>query len=426
MRRSLESSGMGSEPIGRVVLAGVVGAAGLVVAAVSSNPVLRVLAIVVAVVVVALCVLSLRSTHPRQAVLPLFVVPLLAVVAGVATISVGNALREPVAPGVGDPGFSPRAAGTGGVADRIAANPDAALHAALDRADGLVPNGSATVLNIGIDGERVSVAAFDPSTGDEVSSSYSPSNGWSPPRHRRAHVRDTFSRAQVAGLALDKARPAVFAMAAQLKADLQYPHASDGITVARRNSDGKLVAEFSLSGNEFEVDERGRLADTAGAALLDTVMALAQRVMVESGLDPGAPIVERFDFRAFDDAASSISASSVQNSGGFVVRLAAGPVADIVVVPGAFPVIRSTERTYAPAGFALTALRTETLLRVRDDIMARGKSPAYDAELVGLEVGRVPGARDDTPAIRMQVGPSANRPAGVYTLDGQLVRSGRY
>ncbi|GED97117.1 hypothetical protein [Gordonia crocea] len=413
-----------SDPYLRVILAGFAGAIGLTVAAVSTNTAVRIIAIVAAFLVVAALVWSLRKTHPREARITVAVVAALSLAVGIGVAVVVGASDNPVAPRVGDPGFVPNAAKTAD--DRIAANPNARLAAALERADRLVPRGSATVLRVGIDGDRISLDVFDPRNGDSVSTSFSESSGWSREYRRRATDRNTFSRAEVARMDLDKARPQVLAMTTALKADLTHQHASDGITVKRRYQDHKLVGEFSLSGNEIEVDDQGHVADTADAAWLATVVPLAQRVMVANGLDPDAPIVNRFDFRAYDDAASSISASSVQNSGGFVIRFASGPVDEIVVVPGNFPLVRRTDRSYTQPGFALTALRTETLLKVRDDIMARAKSPAYDTELVGLEVGRVPGADRTTPAIRMQVGPSSDRPGGIYTMDGVFMRTGRY
>lgn len=417
---------MGSAPILRVVLAGTAAAIGLPAAAVASNATVRVLAVVAAALIVFACVMSLRAAHPRQAVATLIVVPVTALLVGIPSVVIAGAQRTPVAPGVGDPGFTPDAQ-TGSGRQQISANPNAQVRDALDRADRLVANGSATVLNINARPDWLSVAVLDTRTGEAITAARSFTGAWNRPTRRRATDRTTFSRAEIADANLDKARANVFAVAAKLKMLDKSPHASDGITVKRRYQDGKLVAEFSISGEEIEVDQHGRVADTAAAASLDTMLPLAHTVMVDAGLDPNAHNVGGFDYRAFDDAASTISASAVQNSGGFAIDFVAGPIDEIVVVPGAFPLVRwAGAGRRSSAGFALNALSTDTLLAVRTDLMARAKAPAYDADLIGLAVGRAPGVGDDGAVIRMQVGPSSQRAAGVYTLEGRWLRDGRW
>ncbi|GAB08784.1 hypothetical protein GOARA_021_00210 [Gordonia araii NBRC 100433] len=420
---------MDSDPIPRVVIAVVVGALGLVVAALSSNVVLRLVAIAIAALTVLVCLGSLRRRHRREAIWTLVLVPVLALLVGIPTVVVAGAINGSAEPRVGDPGFTPRTKAAPRAApttERVPANLNAALRDAPDRADRLVPNGSATVLRVNLRDTWISVDVFDPRTGEEVSSSRSTGSDWSDSRKRRASDRRTFARSEIAALDLDRARGEVLEVGAKLKLVDESPHASDGITLKRRYQDDKFVAEYSISGSTIEVDDHGRIPETTGAAVLETMLPVARRVMVEAGLDVRAPIIGRFDFRAFDDAASSVSATSVQNSGGIAIRFAGGPINEIVIVPGQFPIVRPITRRGDSAGFPLAALTSETLLKVRGDVMARAKAPAYDADLVGLEVGPVPGARHDGVFIRMQVGPVSHRTGGIFTLDGRWIRDGRY
>ena len=46
-------------------------------------------------------------------------------------------------------------------------------------------------------------------------------------------------------------------MAKKLKVDMTHAYASDGITIARRHPDEKLLATFSFSGQDIQVDENG-------------------------------------------------------------------------------------------------------------------------------------------------------------------------
>lgn len=409
---------MDSDPVIRVVIAGVAGAVGITVASVSGSPVVRILAVSAAVVVVFACLLSLRKDHRSETLAALAAVPILAIGLGIPAAVFAGAMDSTVSPGVGDPGFTPgpRLDSSG----NVLRNPDELMRAAFDQADKLVPNGAASVLRMSIRENSVSLGVFDPSNGDDVSSSYS-SGKWYGANRRRASDRRTFARAQVAGLNLQKAGAEALAVAKKLKVDMTHAYASDGITIARRHPDEKLLATFSFSGEDIQVDENGHLPDTVGAGSVETVMPVAQRVMVESGLDPGAPIVGRLDFRAFAEGAAPLSASSIQNSGGIAIRFGGGPISDIVVVPGQFPVVRRFERSSPASGFALTSVTSAALVKVRDDIMARAKSPAYDADLVAFQVGDASGYRADGVVIQMRVGPVSERPGGTYTLDGKRI-----
>lgn len=101
-------------------------------------------------------------------------------------------------------------------------------------------------------------------------------------------------------------------------------------------------------------------------------------------------------------------------------RSAGQPVDRIVVVPGQFPDIDRSPATAEP-GFRFSAVNTSVLLKVRADIMRRASSPPYDAALVGLAVGQAPFDRELGPVIRMNVGPSSVKTAGMYTLRGRWV-----
>ena len=153
----------------------------------------------------------------------------------------------------------------------------------------------------------------------------------------------------MAGLNLQKAGADALAVAKKLKVDMTHAYASDGITIARRHPDEKCVAT-SRSPDRTSRSTRTGTSQTPWCRSVETVMPVAQRVMVESGLDRCAG--SSADSTSVHSATGgAASASSIQNSGGIAIRFGGGPISDIVVVPGQFPVVRRFERSYPASGF---------------------------------------------------------------------------
>ena len=165
---------MNSDPVIRVVIAGAVAPPGSSSRPCPGNPAVRILAIVVAVVIVFACLLSLRKDHRSETLAALVAVPILAVGLRHSAVVFFEAMDATIAPGVGDAGFAgPRLDSSG----NELRNSDELMRAAFDHADKIVTNGSATVLRMSIRENSVSLGVFDPSNGDDVSSNYSPASG---------------------------------------------------------------------------------------------------------------------------------------------------------------------------------------------------------------------------------------------------------
>jgi len=377
-----------------------------------------VILLLVALAVVAGCVLTLRRRDDYSAVAALVAVPVVTLAVGVPAAVLGTG---------DDPAPRPaRAAPAGDLPitddDPIPTDLSSLLSAALDRADALVPDGSDSVLSVELGtGGAVSVTVLDRRDGYEVRSSRDASESrWRDADRGLADRRNVFARAELAGLDLTELAPRVREAAAPLLTERSAGR-SGVVEIARRSSDDLLVASFLLSGVTVQVGADGQIAPTIAAATLEGMRPVARAAIVEAGLDPARAELGELQYRAVADGSDSVGATTIMNSGGIEMRFSAGqPVDRIVVVPGQFPDIDRSPATAEP-GFRFSAVNTSVLLKVRADIMRRAGSPPYDAALVGLAVGQAPFDRELGPVIRMNVGPSSVKTAGMYTLRGRWV-----
>ncbi len=363
----------------------------------------------------------LGSRRPAAAQIGVILIPALLLVLGLPAVAAVSAVREHAA------ASSP----SGGSADAenevtsgLPSDPDARLDQALDRADELLPNGSARLLSIDLDDRSTHVVVYDADTGDAVSTHGSDGRWYSTDR-RRANDRRTFSRDDLKNLDLNTATGEVRRVAAELKLNADDVHPADGIELKRR-TDRMLVAEFTVAFRPIEVDMDGRAADTAGAAYVDRVLTIADKTLRDHRIDPASPSIRQLDFRTITEGSSPITASSIQNSGGFALSLVRGPYSAIKVVPGTFPL--ATPRTYADnsEGFALRDFTTSALLRARDDLLARNDLPAFDGDVVSFAIGSAPGGRDEGAVLRLQVGSGRESGEAVYRRDGAFLRDGTW
>lgn len=407
------------KPTIRLILAGIAAVSGVILASVADAIGWRILGVLLGVAVPIAALASLRRNHPVAAMIGMIVISTLVFAIGIPAV----ALVDPSSntPGAGSSG--PAAVDDVDDQTGLPRNPQALFDLALDHADALVPNGSSTLLQVTIGERNLQLRVYDPTNGNAVYASYS-SRRWSSPTARRASSRVTFSRADTADLDLDTVSPRVVAVAEDLRLD--PAEGIDDITVARRSGDDLLVAEYSIDRRDIQVDARGRVADTAGAGFLDTMLPALDTALRELRVDPAAAQITRLDFRTIADGSSPIMASSIQNSGGVLVALSSGRYESVTVVPGTFASSRD-RNSREGSGFPLAAVTTEALQKARDDLLARHGRPVFDGALVGLQIGPAPGGRNEGPVIRMQVGPSGGtRAVAVYSLDGRFLREGTW
>ncbi len=404
-------------PVGAVfsvVLAALLATTGFVLVLAAEAVGWRIAGALLAALAVFVVVAAIRSSSRGAAHLAMVLVPVLLLTVG---LPVAAAVRTTATQ------WPARPAGAGGAIGRLPADPDAQLVEALAEADRLAPGGAEHLLAIDLEDDSSRVRVYDPRNGDELSS-FRSGDRWHPAAPRRATQRRVFGRSELTQLNLTAATGKVAAVAGELGLTRRGAHPSDGIELHRREDD-LLVAEFTVADRPIEVDARGAVADTAGVADPGAVLETSARILRGLRLDPAAPIVRNADFRTITEGSWPLSASAIQNSGGISLDLAAGPYGSVRVVPGCFPL--ATPRTGREAeGFPLTAVTSATLLAVRDDLLARNDLPAFDGDLVAFALGGAPGDRAQGPVIRMAVGPSTGRAAGVYTFDGEFLRPGSW
>ncbi|MFT3662274.1 MAG: hypothetical protein QM809_13045 [Gordonia sp. (in: high G+C Gram-positive bacteria)] len=187
------------------------------------------------------------------------------------------------------------------------------------------------------------------------------------------------------------------------------------------------MAEYTVAHRTVEADMSGRVADTAKAAFVETVLEQAETTMRALGLDPTAPILTRIDFRTVTEGSSPISASSIQNSGGFSLALAGTRFSEVTVVPGCFPTTTERDTGSRKGEFALAEITSAALIGARDDLLRRHDLPAFDGEVVAFAVGSAPGAhRGEGPVLRLQVGSGRSEALAVYSPAGRFLRASRY
>lgn len=304
---------------------------------------------------------------------------------------------------------------------------DAQLLDAFGQADRMVPNGSASILELRFGWAR-SVTVLDPRNGNQVTSSRS-DDDWAASTTTRATRRDDFSRSDLTGLSLTDAASSVDGAARGLGDRAGADHST--ITIGRRDEDELLLVAFDSDSpmRTIQVDARGRLPDTLDAGAITTVMVAAARIMRSAGVSERTPLT-RFDFKSIVDESTIPAASQIQNSGGIALEFDEGPVDRIVAVPGEFPIVHTRDGRAYPQEqtFVIGDLSQASVIRARDDLMRRHGSPTYDEDLVGFQIGDAPGdSGSDGPArLRLSVGPVNANVEGIYSLTGRFVRDGSW
>lgn len=302
----------------------------------------------------------------------------------------------------------------------------AALARIVERADEVAPDGAASILQIEIDGDRETVYVLNQQNGMRVYTYRSRDAEWQPPTSMRTSERTVFGRQDIRRLDLNTARDRAIETWKRVGAtdpDVPDPAAAISVRIEPRSADDKVVARFAGGGFPIEVDGTGVAADTAGAASVGDFLDVADRAMVAAGLDPAEPLLNRIEFKSLDDGASWHGRAEA----GFELHFDGGPISSIAVDVGTFPVIRKATVVAEPDGFSLTGLTGATMASVRDDLVRRGRVPAYDRDVIGARIGVA--RADDRPGrvpvtIQMVVGPRSAEVAGVYSTRGRFLRDG--
>ncbi|GAA4662322.1 hypothetical protein [Gordonia humi] len=291
---------------------------------------------------------------------------------------------------------------------------DEQLAAAIEHADVLAPGGSASILSIRF-GWASELVVLDPRDQSAVSASWD-EDGWGSPSHDVARTRDTFAAVDLSSFSFRAVEPLI-ASAAKAIGDSGVGYVGT-VVIERRDPDHRLLASFDSDdpGRKLQVDARGRLPDTLDMASMDTVLAGAGRAMRAVGLDPRTTPMSEFDFRTTRDGANFPGASQIMNSGGVIMAFDDGPIDEILVRPGEFP-IAGTGPTYSSGrSFTLTDLTRAGLTRAREDQIRRHSLSDADRDLVGFQAG---GPFGEPRQMRMSVGPMDVE--GRYTFGGRYV-----
>ncbi|WOC14165.1 hypothetical protein [Gordonia sp. MP11Mi] len=402
-----------------LVCATTLGVAAFVVAGTVGDTTIRILGAIVGLAATVGGVVVVSKSSRTAGLIGAAVVPLVVLVLGVPIAGVIGTDDESTESGGSETTEAP-------VADEL--DLDARLADAFAQADAMVPNGSASILELRF-GWSPSVAVLDSRNGNKVSVSQS-GDGWGTPSTSRATERDTFSRAELTNLSLSDAAVKV-ARGAREIGDSGTVTDRTAIEIKRRSDDGLLLVSFDSDDimRKIQVDADGNLPDTLDAGAVDTVMVAAVRIMKAAGVGPRTHLTG-FDFKSTIDEATIPAASSVQSSGGIEMEFDDGPVESIIAVPGEFPKVAQRDGRGYPRTprFVLSELSQASVLRARDDLMRRNDSPTYDSGVVGFQAGDMPGdSGGDAPArIRISVGPVNGNVEGVYSLNGRFVRDGSW
>lgn len=307
------------------------------------------------------------------------------------------------------------------------ADPSAQLRAAVAKADEIQPGGSNSLLEIDIDENTTRVTTLDLTTGQRVSAYFSQrSDEWDEPsRHSTTDRADaTFRAADIAGLDLTAAAKKVTAAADTIKLDRTNSHASDGIEIERRSPDKKLVATFSLSGFDIEVDSAGGLPDNLALATVDGLLPIAERLLRANGLDPAQPVLDQLDYRVFAENVSSVG------SGRGTVELrvdGGGKYGTLKETVGKFPEVQlKPDTSPSSTSFALRAITPAGIEKARADLEQRFSVLPIDAHALGLRVDADTRTSSRiTPPTIMQVGlgPNSDHEA-YYAMNGTFLRTG--
>lgn len=177
---------------------------------------------------------------------------------------------------------------------------------------------------------------------------------------------------------------------------------------------------------EIEAHTDGTVAEFFDPADFDTAFTIARDALSLAGIAPDAPVLDEFVIRGIADNTPIISASSIQNSGGVLIRYTT-PIrsGQVVIAPGKFPEVTDRVGRHRPDGFDFDGISPQLFDRVRDDAMKRGSVPEYDRGAVAMDVSEP--LLDDAPGhvVRIEMA-RVEASKGMYTLDGELIKAAHY
>lgn len=367
------------------------------------------------VVVAGAFALRLRSAPPGASLVAAFVTGVLVVSGG---MPVAIVMTEDARINSG---------GTSAAAEE-AIDPSTELRRALTRAGELLPGGADAVLSIDVDENSTQVSVLDLARGQRVSANYSQSSGtWYEPSRTPTNDRQdaVFRAADLAALDLTATAAKATAAADRIGIDRTNRHASDGIEIERRYQDRKLIVAFHMSGEEVHTDQAGALPDDLALATLDGLLPVAEKVLRDSGVDPGLPLLSALEYRVFAPNATAVSGDAGRLR---ITVQGGGRTGTVEVTAGRFPIVDlrpSTGSSSSP--FALTDLTAAGIERARADLERRAAVPAVDARAVSLQIERdlsssALRARGAPPVLHLGLGPTHD---AFYTLGGDYLRSSR-
>lgn len=398
-----------------VALLSVLTTVGLVGAVVSDGAASLVWAIGT-VVVAGVLAWRLRSAPPGMGLVAAFVTGILVVSAGLPAAIV---LTEPTRHG----------ASIFASDDETAVDLSNELRRALAKAGELLPGGADSILSIDIDEHSTQVYVLNLVKGQRISANYSQSSDeWYDPSSTSTNDRidAAFRAADLANLDLTAARRKVDDSARGLGVDLSKRSSSDGVVIARRSTDKKLVATYDLTSRvKFETDQAGNLPGNEALAKVDGLLPTAERLLRTHGIDPTKPVLDELEYRVFAENASTVGSA---DPGTVDIRISGGRSGTLTETVGRFPEVR----LYASSGtnsraFALTAITPDGIEKARAEIERRSSVPPIDAHAISLEVegdttspGWMRGGLP--PLMRLGLGPDSDDQA-YFRPDGTFVKA---
>lgn len=369
------------------------------------------------VVVAGVLARRLRSAPPGLGLVAAFVTGILVVSAGLPAAILLTETGGRGAPVLGS--------------DKGEVDPSAELRRALAKAGELLPGGADSILSIDIDGYSTQVYVLNLAKGQRIYANYSQSSDeWHEPSSTSTNDRidAAFPAAELANLDLTAARKNVDDSARGLGVDLSKRSSSDGVVIARRSADKKLVATYDLTSRvKFETDRAGNLPDNLALAKVDGLLPTAERLLRAHGVDPTKPVLDELKYRVFAENASTVGSA---DPGTVDIRLsgAGGRGGTLKETVGRFPEVR----LYASSGtnsraFPLTTITADGIEKARADLERRSSVPPIDAHAISLEVegdttspGWMRGGLP--PLLRLGLGPDSDDQA-YFRPDGTFVKA---
>ncbi|WP_415678654.1 hypothetical protein [Tsukamurella hominis] len=315
--------------------------------------------------------------------------------------------------------------------DEKTVDPSTELRRALAKAGELLPGGADSILSIDIDGYSTQVYVLNLVKGQRIYANYSQSSDeWYEPSSTSTNDRidAAFRAAELANLDLTAARTKVDDSARGLGVDLSKRSSSDGVVIARRSADKKLVATYDLTSRvKFETDQAGNLPDNLALAKVDGLLPTAERLLRAHGIDPTKPVLDELEYRVFAENASTVGST---DPGTVDIRLsgAGGRSGTLKETVGRFPEVR----LYASSGtnsraFPLTTITADGIEKARAELERRTSVPPIDAHAISLEVegdttspGWMRGGLP--PLLRLGLGPDSDDQA-YFRPDGAFVKA---